>query len=424
MVKLKFIIRDDTLVLRISENKERFYKSVKHLLVGNPNIEKHWNANKERFSSYAVSCTENNDILKDFKELYSSIVKEYPELSAKQVAQYHSASRPTVSFQSQEQIQGIATGNMNLIEKYLELVIEREKAKSGCNFEVYYRLLKKCKKRLCGFSSLTFQEINFDKCVSIARTFAKYDGYKGTAKSFRSLLGKAGKDQDVDFSISQIGDFKFPDYDPKINEVDNERPDVLNPEQLKNFLNVNVSDMTPIYKDRKSVELYYDFCVFMFHSFFAPCDVIKLKYKDITRQGTIYVKRKKTHKSVEVPFNPVLEHIVRKYKGQTKDGYVFPIMDEEKEKVYKTKDYIYKYFRERVNNWLKYVGKELNLDYDLYAYVFRHTAITVALDSGVPISYVSMAAGTSVEMIQKHYYNGDNQMNSDRLKMAFLQAAK
>ena len=366
-------------------------------MVGNPNLERHWNSDKERFSSYAVSYEENNDALKDFKETYSSLIKEYPELSAKQVSQYFSSSKPVVVLQEQEQEQTPTTatgnGNMNLVEKYLEVVIEREKAKSGCNFEAYHKLLEKCRKRLRGFSSLTFQEINFDKCVSIARIFAKYDGYKGTCKSFRSLLGKAGKDRDVNFSISQIGDFKFLDYDPKINEVDNRKPDVLSPEQLKSFLNTDVLSMTPSYKDRKSVELYHDFCVFMFHSFFALCDVIKLKYRDITRQGKIHVKRKKTHKAVEIPLNPILENIVRKYKGKTKDGYIFPIMDEEKEKSHKTKDYIFKHFRERVNIWLKCVGKELNLDYDLYAYVFRHTAITVALDNGVPISYVSMAAG-------------------------------
>ncbi|NDV63888.1 tyrosine-type recombinase/integrase [Bacteroides sp. 224] len=423
MVKLKFVIRDNALVLRISENKERFYKSVKHLLKGNPNIQRHWSNDKERFSSYAVSYAENNQILEDFKNTYSSLIKEYPELSAKQVAQYYSSSKPVVVLQSQEQTPSTENSDMNLVEKYLEVVIEREKVKPGCNFEPYYKLLKKCRKLFRGFSSLTFQEINFDKCVSIARTFAKHDGYKGTSKSFRNLLGKAGKDQGVNFSISQIGDFMFANYDPKINEVDFNRPDVLNPDQLKEFLNADVSSMTPSYKDRKQVELYYDFCVFMFHTFFAPCDVIKLKYKDITKQGKIHVKRKKTHKPVEIPLNPVLENIINKYRGQTKNGYVFPIMDDEKEKEYTTKDYIFKKFRERINTWLKCVGNELGVDYNLYAYVFRHTAITVALDSGVPISYVAMAAGTSTTMIQKHYYNGDNQMNTDRLKQAFMGAA-
>ena len=39
MVKLKFIVKDGSLVLRISEGKERYYKSVKHLLTEEPGCE-------------------------------------------------------------------------------------------------------------------------------------------------------------------------------------------------------------------------------------------------------------------------------------------------------------------------------------------------------------------------------------------------
>ncbi|MDR1092283.1 MAG: tyrosine-type recombinase/integrase [Prevotella sp.] len=421
MVKLKFIIRDNALVLRISEGKQRYYKSVKHLLKGNPNIERHWNNDKERFSSYAVSCAENNQALDDFKRFYLSLIRENPELSAKQATQYYSASKQEV----EPTIEKSAANkpDADLVEDFLKIVVEREKAKQGCNFEAYDKLHKKCKKILKGFSSLTFQSINYDKCLSIANTFAKHKGYKNTAKTFRNFLGKASDDANVNFKVSQIGGFKFSHYDPKINEIDTKKPDVLTPEQLKTFLNMDMDKITPAHRDRKRVELYHDFCVFMFHSFFAPCDVIKLKYKDIDRQGMIRVKRKKTHKPVEIPVNPVMAKIIDKYRGQTKNGYIFPIMDDEKEKGYETKDYLFKKFRERVNTWLKYVGKELGTDYALYAYVFRHTAITFALDNNIPISYVAMAAGTSIEMIQKHYYNGNNPQNTERLQQVFMCAA-
>ena len=79
MVKLKFIVREGALVLRISEGKQRFYKSVKHLLVGNPNIEKHWSTDKEKFSTYAVSYQENNKALMDFKAIYLKLTTEHPE---------------------------------------------------------------------------------------------------------------------------------------------------------------------------------------------------------------------------------------------------------------------------------------------------------------------------------------------------------
>ena len=51
MVKLKFIVLDGVLALRISENKPRYYKRVTHLLKGKPNLEKHWVKEKERIKS-------------------------------------------------------------------------------------------------------------------------------------------------------------------------------------------------------------------------------------------------------------------------------------------------------------------------------------------------------------------------------------
>lgn len=52
MVKLKIIIRSGALALRISENKDRFYKNVEYLLKGSPNL-KHWKADKEQFSGHS-----------------------------------------------------------------------------------------------------------------------------------------------------------------------------------------------------------------------------------------------------------------------------------------------------------------------------------------------------------------------------------
>lgn len=99
-------------------------------------------------------------------------------------------------------------------------------------------------------------------------------------------------------------------------------------------------------------------------------------------------------------------------------------MDDEKEKSYTTKDYTFKKFREFLNKWLKVVGKKLGLCFDLYAYVFRHTAITVAIDHGLSVSYAANAAGTSVEMIQQHYYNGERQQNREKLTEAFMMAGE
>ena len=130
-------------------------------------------------------------------------------------------------------------------------------------------------------------------------------------------MGKASNDNNVTFSLTQIGDFKFAHYNPKRDQVETKSPDVLNPKQLKRFLSLDIERLTPTYKDRKTVELYYDFCVFMLHSFFAPCDVIKLKYSDI-KKGEIKVKRKtgtiKTAIYSKTTFNviPVLSETIKR----------------------------------------------------------------------------------------------------------------
>lgn len=421
MVKLKFVVRNDTLVLRISEGKERFYRSASSVLSGTPNLARHWNQEKERFSHNAVFAKENNAAIQKFKEAYSKIALANPEMTAEQVATYFDATRRQRQDKPIQQVEESDYGDY--VEKFLERLIEREKAKNGCNFEVYQKLLNKLRRLFSDFSSWTFREIDYDKCVEIASVFAQNPGYFHAAKAFRNLLGKASKDCKANFKISQIGDFSFHDYDPNKDEIKLRKPDVLSPAQISLFLNLDPDLLTPEYKDRNTVRLYYDFSVFMLHSMLAPCDVIKLKKSDITRKHTIVCNRKKTHRPVEIPISPEMDAIIARYSCFSKDGYIFPIMDDEKEREYKTRDYTFKKFRQLLNIWLKEIGKLLGTKFSLYAYVFRHTAITFALDNGLPISYIAIVAGTSIEMIQKHYYNGDNTHNSQKLQLIYMKAA-
>jgi hypothetical protein len=118
-------------------------------------------------------------------------------LSAKQVAQYYSASKQ----EAEPTIEKPAANkpDADLVEDFLKIVIEREKAEQGCNFEVYDRLLKKCRKIFKGFPTLTFQSIDYDKCVKTAHILAKHRGYIYTAKSFQEFAGKSLKGFECEF---------------------------------------------------------------------------------------------------------------------------------------------------------------------------------------------------------------------------------
>lgn len=411
MVKLRFIVKDGTLVLRFSEGKERIYRVATQILIGKPNVQKHWDNEKERFTRVAVSYRENNQALSAYKSKYAQIIASNPGLSVKQVADY--CDTPVTT---QIKVEG------DVFVDFLGKVIEREKMKKGCNFENYYKLLMKIQKCIPELLSLTLQELTYDKCVEVSNMFAKQKGYFGYMKAFMNTLGKANKDRAVKFSISQVEGFRFQDYNPDKDRVKTKKPDVLTPEQLKEFFNIDLDSLD--YPRRERSELFHDFSVFMLHTMMAPCDVIKLKVSDITPRNTISTCRKKTHRPVEVPITPIMRAIIDKYSGMSKDGYIFPIIDDDKESKYLTRDYSFKKFREALNIWLKVVGKRLGVEFPLYAYVFRHTAITLAIDNGLPIAYVSAVAGTGIDMIQNHYYNSDSSVNSSKLEDMFMQASR
>lgn len=419
MVRLKFIIRSGSLVLRISEGKERYYRKVHSLLVGNPDI-KYWDENKERFTYRSTNYIENNAQLERFKGIYKKLITSYPELTVRQIASFYKAGN---GHQRTVEVASFQKPYKNSVEEYLKVVIEREKSKPGSNFMFYKKLLQRCQKTIPDFSSITFQSIDFDFCLRMAQIFVKYKNYRGISKGFRALLGKADMDQNVQFSLKQIGGFKFQHYNPDKYMEGISIPNILNEQKLRMFLNMDINVITPAYRNRKEVELYYDFCKFMFYTFLAPCDVIKLEYRNISKRNTLTLRRKKTCKLVEIPILPSMSALIDKYKNKSNSKYIFPILSRESTKEYKTKDYFSTRFRENLNKWLKALGDDLELDFNLHAYVFRHTAISTAVNGGLPLAYVAMLAGVKPETIHRYYYHGNTTDNIEMFHHIFTDVA-
>ena len=61
---------------------------------------------------------------------------------------------------------------------------------------------------------------------------------------------------------------------------------------------------------------------------------------------------------------------------------------------------------QRINQYLKKWASALSLEVqNLKMYDFRHSAITHAVNAGGNVFEIAKAAGTSVDMIGRHYYN-------------------
>lgn len=139
----------------------------------------------------------------------------------------------------------------------------------------------------------------------------------------------------------------------------------------------------------------------------------------LTNRNSIQIKRRKTFKQAEIPISERMSKIIAKYKGLSPYGYIFPIVDDKKEKLHKKYQYQMKKFREHLNLWLHSVGEKLGFNFRLHSYIFRRTAISLAINNGLPIAYVSSLSGTQAENIQKYYYNGYNKSNLEKIKEIF-----
>ena len=118
-------------------------------------------------------------------------------------------------------------------------------------------------------------------------------------------------------------------------------------------------------------------------------------------------------KLVQLPISAQIMALINKYKLDANQEYILPIMDDKKS----TQSYysFCNYFIQKVNCWLKDLARILNWDLELRSYIFRHTAITLAIDSRLNTSYIPMLTGSNPKSIQDNYYNGMNEKNTQKL---------
>lgn len=194
----------------------------------------------------------------------------------------------------------------------------------------------------------------------------------------------------------------------------------LTMDELNRFLNFDLSTIAPPQAHRKRlVQIYYDTVLLMYYTASRPADVIQWdwehNYCEQTAQITYipHKLRNRGGKRVTINLCPQAIAIIEKYRGQSKGGYILPLpmnetawgeLDGEAYKLWETR-------RSRtlqsINRWLKRIAQALNLDVkQLTMYVFRHSSITHCINRyNMNVMKVAAMAGTSVSIINKHYYN-------------------
>jgi len=150
----------------------------------------------------------------------------------------------------------------------------------------------------------------------------------------------------------------------------------------------------------------------------AYIDIFNLTKEDISKgvDGSLWIitNRQKTGSTSNVPLLPIAEEIIDKYENHpmvSQSGKLLPV-----------------YSNQKVNEYLKTIAENCNINKKLTFHCARHTfATTVTLSNNVPIESVSKMLGHKSIKTTQHYAKildskVSNDMNILREKLAVKQA--
>lgn len=152
----------------------------------------------------------------------------------------------------------------------------------------------------------------------------------------------------------------------------------------------------------RRLEAVRDMFIFSCYTGLAYIDLKQLTEEEIVEKqdGKMWIvtHRQKTKTNVNVPLLDIPLMLIEKYKGQGKDGHVFPVLSNQK-----------------MNDYIKEIIAICNIDKDITCHSARHTfATTVTLENGVPIESVSKMLGhTNIKTTQIYARITDQKIAGD-----------
>lgn len=150
--------------------------------------------------------------------------------------------------------------------------------------------------------------------------------------------------------------------------------------------------------DKKSKSFARDMFMFSFYTRgMSFVDMAFLKKTDI-KFGFLTYRRKKTGQLLSIKWEKCMERIV-KNNPSSDHVYLLPIVDSSKGR----QRIQYRSRQRAINNNLKKIAEELNLDCNLTIYVARHSWASTALEMEIPIDIISDGMGHTSEKTTRIY---------------------
>ena len=230
--------------------------------------------------------------------------------------------------------------------------------------------------------------------------------------------------------------YNFAEYAPLHYVEDAEKAPSFTPEQYAQFLaldvrKLNLSKHCKRQRDYELMQMYKDYCIFLYEMQMRPADVSRAQLNNIEEiNGVKYLRyvpeKKKNYNGAirnKITYTRITARalkIIEKYKRCSSQGYIFPFSANECnwDELNATEWNIYNTRlakqQERINYWLRnIVADALGWDIKLTLYTFRHSSLTHAcMSTNANWGVVALNAGTSIDMLQKHYVSNTITVNS------------
>ncbi len=390
-----------------------------------PSLER-WNKKTKRFEGRLTSTdVANNDVLEKLTERCDKLL-----------------SNPRITTPS-EFITALKTGTapseVLTLAEFVKTLKDEEQQNATKNYQLYLTLLhnlkgenhKHQKGEVSKFPKPTYNgrslaetplsEIGdahlftFANWIKTEKGGANYKNLNATLHHVIAVASQRG------LNLQRIT-YKFRKDAPKKATVNTEVEKVLTAEQFSAITALCGTEVNPTgYRNKAVQQLYLDTALLMYYTLSRPADVILFRSDMIstTEKGTKvlrYIPYKKrnypnaTAHTVCVPLNNEAIRIIEKYSGQSLGGYILPLPLNQTKWDITTVDGNDKWriasntVLGNINAHLKKVGAKVGLAFPLTLYAFRRSTISHAINRGDNSNRVAKRAGTSLKMIDQHYY--------------------
>lgn len=378
----------------------------------NPNFEC-WDKEKQLFMEASTDAIHNNNVLAEMRGKYLTVLETcHPSSPA-------ALKRMVLTGELVKASDVLTLGQF--LKDEVERMKEEKRKKPTNTWSNYIKLLHKLEKE-GRIIDVPLSEVNnrhfkqFGQFILAHPDEQGRTNYVDLMKRFKAAITRANKRELIKHTLT----YSYMDDAPTTYQ---EPRQALTLKEYRRFVSVDLSQVPQSgCKPMFYQELYRDFCIFLYEMKMRPVDVLKLRRKNLVKLGENQVlcvryiaKKKKNYTAsryIENKVTPTAMQLIDKYAGASKRGYIFPFSMNEYAWDFDNPESFNRWYLRKnsqlqlINVWLKKVFKLLQVKQTVTLYTFRHSALTHEVErKNKDIATIAKEAGTSINMIDKHYFN-------------------